>query len=186
MDVSFWALKLGAPTSVSAQGEPRMPDTAPLWSVIEYNFPARKDLPAVKMIWYDGGKRPSAEVLEGLTLAKDFNGSLFIGDKGKLFLEHSKEPRLLPEASFSGFTAPAPYLPRPESHYKQWLDACKNGTPTGSNFAYAGPMTEAILLGNVALRTGRKIEWDSQRMTAKGCPEAEPYIRPRFRKGWKL
>src|SRR2546423_14203576 len=112
---------------------------------MRYDFPKRGDMPPVRMTWYEGGKHPSPEQVDGRTFSSGFNGSLFKGSKGSLLMEHGQEPKLLPEKDFAGFVAPTPYLPRPESHYKQWLDACKSGGMTGSNFDYAAPMTEAIL-----------------------------------------
>jgi predicted dehydrogenase len=186
MDVAFWALGLKDPISVEAESGPVSPVSPPLWSVITYQFPAVGARPPVKLVWYDGGKRPPAEVTEGADLPKDFNGSFVVGDKGRMQVNHGAAPRLLPEKTFEDYEWPPETLPRPASHYLEWIEACKKGTPTGSNFAYAGPFTEAVLLGNVALRVGGKIEWDAAAMKVKGHPEAAEYIRPRFRKGWKL
>ena len=186
MDPAFWALKLEYPTSVEAEGEPRKPETAPLWSVIRYEFPRRGKLPAVKLTWYDGGKLPSTDVLEGITLPKGSNGSLFIGSEGKLVVEHGQEPQLLPEAKYAGYKGPEPFIPRSPGHYLQWIQACKTGGPTGSNFDYASVLTESVLLGNVAFRVGRKIEWDAKRMRARNAPEAAQYLRRDYRRGWSL
>ncbi len=187
MDAAFWSLKLKYPTSVSAEGEPLMPETGPNWCIMHYEFPARGDLPPVKLHWYDGGKHPSREVLEGIELAKGSNGSVFIGDKGKIIAEHQGEPQLFPKDQFKDFQAPAPFIKRPEGgHYRQWIDACLKGGATGSNFAYAAPMTETLLLGNVAFRLGKKLEYDWRRMRCTNAPEAEPYLHPKYRSGWTL
>ncbi len=186
MDVAFWALDLKDPVTVEAQSDPVSPVSPPLWSVITYQFPAVGERPAVKMVWYDGGKRPPEDVCEGADLPKDFNGSIFVGEKGRMLVIHGAAPRLLPEKDYEDYEWPAETLERPASHYIQWIEACKKGTPTGSNFAYAGPFTESVLLGNVALRVGKQIEWDAKGMKVKGHPEAGAYIRPQFRKGWKL
>ena len=183
MDAPFWALKLQYPTSVEAVSDGILPDSPPNRSVITYEFPKRGDLPPVRMVWYDGGKKPSAEMLEGQKLE---NGSLFIGDKGKLIVEHMGAPRLLPESKFADFSMPPPTLPRVESHYKQWIDACRIGGVTGSNFEYACPLTESVLLGNVALRAGKKIEWDAKHLKAKNLPEADQFIQYHFRNGYSL
>ncbi len=184
MDVPFWSLGLKYPTAVEAKSAPVKPESPPVWSVITYDFPQRGDQPPVRLIWYDGGQRPSAEALEGRELAPDFNGSILVGSKGKMLLEHGKDPVLLPESRFAGFTGPPETLPRPESHYKQWIEACKGRGTTGSSFEYAAPMTETILLGNVALRTGKRIEYDPRHLRARGVPEAEQYIEAHYRTGW--
>ncbi len=192
LDTVFWALNLGAPTSVEVKSSsPLFKETAPLWSIIELQFPARKRLPAVKMRWYDGGKQPPADFFHGEKIPT--NGSLAIGSKGTLFTRewHGGETEkdmflLLPKKDFAGYQAPEPTLPRPADHHQEWIHACKTGAATGSNFGYASVITEALLLGNVALRVGKRIEWDAKRMKAKGCPEADPYIRPEFRAGWQL
>jgi len=93
---------------------------------------------------------------------------------------------LLPAAQFKDFQPPAPYLPHSPGHHAEWIQACKTGSPTGSNFQYAAALTEMVLLGNVALRVGKKIEWDAANMKAKNCPEADQYIRREYRKGWSL
>ena len=186
MDGAFWALKLKYPTTVEAEGEPLLPESGPLWMIVRYEFPRRGDMPPVKLTWYDGGKMPSEDLLEGLKLHKGSNGSLFIGEKGKILVEHGAPPKLLPESKFADAKLPEPYLPRVDDHYQEWIRACKTGSPTGSNFDYAGPMTEAILLGNVAFRVGQKITYDPKRMKAVNCPEADRYINHDYRKGWKL
>lgn len=184
MDGAFWALDLKYPTTVEAEGEPRKPEMAPRWSIVRYEFPRRGALPAVKLTWYDGGKRPAQELFEGAKMPD--NGSLFVGDKGKLLAEHGQPPRLLPEAKFAGFEGPKPFLRRVANHYHEWTQACRTGGPTGSNFDYAAPMTEAILLGNVAFRVGKKLEWDAANLRATNCPEAEPLIWEPHRRGWTL
>ncbi len=201
LDTAYWALELGVPTSVELKDcspqpdEPRMKQTGPLWSIIELNFPARGPKPPVKMTWYDGGKLPPAELFHGEPIPKADGGSLIIGGKGTLLTRtwhggqsESDMFRLLPRKDFAGYELPAPTLPRaPEqSHHQEWIAACKGGPMPLSNFGYAATLTEALLLGNVALRTGRKIEWDAASMQAKGCPEADPYIRAPYRSGWTL
>ncbi|NLH98341.1 MAG: Gfo/Idh/MocA family oxidoreductase [Chthonomonadales bacterium] len=186
MDGAFWALKLQYPTAVEAEGEPRLPHAAPKWSIIRYEFPARGDMPPVKLTWYDGGKMIPEEVLEGEKIDKGFNGSVFVGDRGKIFMGHGGEPKLLPEARFKDYEPPAPYLPRSPGHYQEWVNACRGNGTTASNFDYAAPMTESILLGNVAFRVGQKITYDAKRMSCPGCREADRYIRHSYRRGWKL
>ncbi|HLK58870.1 MAG TPA: Gfo/Idh/MocA family oxidoreductase [Chthonomonadaceae bacterium] len=186
MDCAFWALDLKYPLSVVAESEGATKDSPPKWSVIHYEFPARGSQPPVTLTWYDGGKRPSDALLEGHQVAPTFNGSLFVGEKGKILVEHGGDPMLLPEERNKGFNGPDPFLPRSPGHYVEWVNACKTGSPTGSHFGYAGPMTETVLLGNVALRVGKKIEWDARHLKAVHCPEADAYLRRKYRKGWTL
>ena len=199
LDTVFWGLELGLPTSVEvkdsspALDDPAMRESEPKSCVLEFNYPARGDTPPVKMTWYSGGKRPPRELFQGETLITRDGGSLAIGSKGTLFTRtwHGGENDrnmflLLPKKQFEGFTGPEKSIPRVKSHHQEWVDACRGEGKTLSNFGYASVLTEGLLLGNLALRTGKKIVWDAQKMEATGCPEATALIRPEFRKGWVL
>ena len=121
-------------------------------------------------------------------------GSLVVGSKGTLFTRtwHGGANNddmfvLLPRKQFETYQPPTKTLPRVRSHHHEWVDACRGSGKTLSDFAYASVLTESLLLGNVALRTGgRKIEWDAKAMKAKGCPEADAFIKPDLRKGWTV
>jgi len=187
MDVAFWGLKLGAPAGVEVvSASDRHSETAPKSAIIRWQFPARGDMPPVAMTWYDGGNKPPANPADGVKLPT--NGCLFVGTKGKLLAPdwHADKFQLLPEKDWAGFEGPKQTIPRSPGHYEEWIAACKGAAPALSNFSYSGPMTEAVLLGNVVLRLGKKIEWDSPNMKAKSCPEADPLIRPRIPKEWGL
>jgi predicted dehydrogenase len=216
MDVAFWGLKLGAPVRVSAEGVGMTADSPPLSCVIKYEFPKRSsaaphdkphdkrrdkkpasadsvseaspggELGPVTLTWYDAKVKPPADLLGGETVPDISNGSLFIGDKGMLLVNHGANPILLPHAKFDGVELPKPFLPRPGNHYLQWIEACKTGTSTGSNFGYAGVMTEAVLLGNVALRVGQPVEYDAIHGKVTNCKEAEQYLQNAYRKGYRL
>lgn len=199
LDTAFWALELTAPTSVEVKecspemGSDPMKETAPLWSIIELQFPARGEKPAVEMTWYDGGKLPPADLFDGEPVPDGDGGSLLIGDKGKLLTRTwhgGQNPDdwfvLLPRKQFEGYTPPAPTLPRVASHHAEWIEACRGGSKPLSNFGYASVLTESLLLGNVALRAGGKINWDSRQMRATDCPQADPILRPAFRSGWEM
>jgi len=185
----FRALKLGYPTSVEACSSGVNSETAPLASIIRYDFPAREGMPPLKLTWYDGGLMPARpdELEEGLRFgAADDN--LYVGDKGKM-LGH----RLLPEARSKEYGRPPKVLPRSPGHHKEWIEACKGGEPAGSNFDVSGPLTEVVLLGNVALRMGRqlyekglKLHYDGPNMKVTNLPEANQYIRSDYRDGWTL
>jgi predicted dehydrogenase len=183
-DTAYWALDLGVPETVEAQSEGGNAETYPKWSIIDYQFPARGSRPPVKLTWYDGGKLPTTQV--GKELPK--NGSLIIGDKGTIFLRdwNADKFQILPEEKFKDYPQPPQTIARSPGHYKEWIAACKGGPPAMSNFDYAAPLTEAVLLGNVAIRLGRKIEWDTRNMRVKGAPEADRLIRPEYRAGWSI
>ena len=184
----FKALKLGAPTSVEAtsthaQCPPEVvSESAPTASIVRYEFPAAGDRPAVTLTWWDGGLMPwRPEELEPEREMGGGDGMLYIGDKGKI-LDH----RLIPEARMKEYGAPPKVLERSPGHYVEFINACKGGKPAGSNFDFAGPLAEAVLLGNIAIRTGKKILWDSATMTVTNLPEANAYINPPYREGWSL
>ena len=112
-------------------------------------------------------------------------GFLFVGEKGMLLADYTRRV-LLPEARFAEFKPPAPTIPDSPGHYAEWVAACKTGSPTGCNFDYSGALTETVLLGNVAYRAGKRLDWDPVRLKATNCPEADRFIRREYRKGWTL
>jgi predicted dehydrogenase len=185
-DPAFFALDLGAPTAVEAQTSPVNDETLPVWNIITLEFPAKGDRPAVKMTWYDGAKLPPAPAeLEGRKLGD--NGILFVGDKGKLLGgSHAGVPRLIPESRQKEYGRPPKTLPRSPGHHKEWIEACKAGKPEDakSGFWYAGPFVEALLVGNLAVRLQKRVEWDSAKMRSPNCPEADNYITKFYRAGY--
>ena len=194
MDSPFFCLGLGAPTSVKAKCSEFNKVSFPKWSIIEYQFPAVGDRPAVKLVWYDGGKLPPRpeELEKGRHWGK--NGVLYVGDKGKMLGGGGGSfCQIIPEKKRSAFGKPPETLPRPGGHYSDWINACKgtkkDGKPIagGSNFSYSGPMTEAVLLGNVALYyPGEELKWDSKKMTFTNRPQADVHLADEYREGWKL
>lgn len=193
-DAPFWALELGQPETVEAEHEGNTELSAPNWSIVTYEFPARlggdgKELPPVTLKWYDGGKHPSRP--EGLPEDVEVpgNGSVFVGEKGVLVVDGTSDFRLYPESRREAWTAPEPSLPRaPDNNHKQdWLQAIQEGRKAGCDFArYGGPLAEVVLLGNVAIRAGERIHWDAEALRATNLPEADRYIRRSYRKGWEL
>jgi len=186
-DPAFFALDLGAPTAVEAETSPVNDETFPVWNIIKYEFPAKGDRPAVKMIWYDGAKLPPRpeELEEGRRIGD--NGILFVGDKGKLLGgSHAGVPRLIPEARMKEYGRPPKTLPRSPGHHQEWIEACKAGKPQDakSGFWYAGPFVEALLVGNLAVRLQKRVEWDSEKMRSPNCPEADNYITKFYRAGF--
>jgi hypothetical protein len=117
------------------------------------------------------------------------DGILFVGDKGEMLVEgwggHS--PRLLPEQRMRDYQRPPKTLPRSVGHHREWLEACKTGSATRSSFDFAGPLTEAVLLGTVCVRVGgQKLVWDSENLKVANLPEANQYLHYEYRRGWTL
>ncbi len=190
IDPAMWALRLVYPSTVEACSTQRNDETTPNGNIVRYEFPARGDMPPVRLTWFDGGLRPPRpeEMEPGEQLGG--NGIILIGDKGKLlaggWAGMNGGARLLPRARMQEYKQPAPSLPRSNGWMRDWLDACKGGRPASSNFDVGGPLAELVLLGNVALRTGKKISWDAANLKATNAPEAEQFINPPYRKGWSL
>jgi predicted dehydrogenase len=181
MDPAFWGLELGGRVKVTSKGPPPHPASGPTWMETRFEFGPRGKLPAVAVVWYEGEAKPPAEIAKELPM----NGSLFIGDKGRIAIEHDKFPKLLPEEQFESYQPPAPSLPASPGHHQQWIDACKTGSRTGSAFSYAGPFTEIVLLGNVAYRVGETIEFDPETMKVTNVAAANRYLGKEYRKGWE-
>jgi predicted dehydrogenase len=182
-DLPFWALDLQAPLTVEAMGPPPHPEIAPATMRATYEYGPRGEMPPMKLHWYQGEQKP--ELWQAGTIPKWDSGVLFIGGKGMLLASYDKHI-LLPEKNYRDFAPPEPFIPRSLGHYAEWIHACKTGSPTTCNFEYAGWLTEANHLGNVAYRTGKKLDWDSAKMCVTNAPEAEPLIRRDYRKGWTL
>jgi predicted dehydrogenase len=181
LDLPFWALTLTQPTAISAEGSPVHAETAPLWLAVHWEFPARGDLPPVQLSWYDSGKQPDA--LESLGMKSWDSGVLFVGSKGALIADYSRH-QLLPAKDFTGFEAPRHFIEESVGHHREWIEACKDGRPTTCNFTYAGNMTEAVLLGNVAYRRGKRLTWDPHGLRVTNDEEANRLIRREYRPGW--
>jgi predicted dehydrogenase len=187
-DPVFRALKLGQPISVEASSTRVNAETYPLGSMVTYQFPARGEMPPCKLTWYDGGLRPPRPAgLEDEQVMGD-NGRLLIGDQGFLLGN-----RVYPESRRKEFQEPARSIPRSPGHYQEWIMACKGGKPGGSNFDWAGPLAEVVLLGNVALRVGLRqvltryrLLWDPHNFKFANLDEANKYLRRDYRQGWSL
>jgi len=189
LDPVFWALKLGAPTSVEATSLGLNGETHPLASIVTYEFPARGELPPVKLTWYDGLRPPRpAELEDGRIMGDREGGVVFKGTKGKLMCgTYGNVPRLIPERRMKEVGRPKPMLPRVSgSHEQDWVRACKSGKPAGADFAFSGPLTEVCTLGNVAKRVDARIEWDAANLKVTNLPKANQYVRAQYRKGWSL
>jgi predicted dehydrogenase len=183
-DAAFQVLDLTQPLTVEAvspMGKAH-PELAPATMTVTYEFPARGSAPPVKLIWYQGEDKPPLWK-EGKIPQTD-RAALFIGDKG--MLSTGGGLKLLPEAQFKDYQMPPETLPRSPGHYIEWIQACKGlGPAPGSNFIYASNVTMSNHLGNVAYRTGKKLEWDPVNLRARNAPEASQYIRRPYRKEWE-
>ena len=188
IDPIWRALKLKCPVSVEASCTLVNNETYPVASMVTYRFDARDDMVPVKMTWYDGGLRPPRpkELKDGQQFGT--NGTLFVGDKGKMF-----GYTIIPESLRKEFGKPPKVLARSPGHHQEWIDACKGGKPAGSNFDHAGPLAETVLLGNVALRpeikeklTNKSLLWDGPALKFTNMPEANKYLHTEYREGWSL
>ncbi|MCA9147535.1 MAG: gfo/Idh/MocA family oxidoreductase, partial [Planctomycetales bacterium] len=148
-----------------------------------YEYGPRGDMPALKLTWYQGKEQP--EILANGGIPHWDSGVLFIGDDGMLLSDYGKH-LLLPEDKIKDFKRPEPFIPPSLGHYAEWIHACKTGAPTTCNFEYAGWLTEANHLGNVAYRADEKLIWDHEQLRATNTDKAAPFIRREYRPGWKL
>jgi predicted dehydrogenase len=184
------ALKLGPPTCVHSSSTPVFKETFPLASVVHYEFPARGDMPPVKIHWYDGGILPERpEGLEDRRSLPREDGLIFVGEKGDMLVSGwgGESPRLIPESKMKSYELPPKTLPRSIGHHQEWIEACKKGSLTQSNFESAGPLTETVLLGLVSIRLGgEKLYWDSKNLLVTNNPEANSYLHYQYRNGWDL
>jgi hypothetical protein len=187
-DTIVRVLQLGAPTSVEASSSDHHSETYPQAATVQFDFPARSDLPPVRLTWYDGGRKPPLP--EGMEADRPLaaEGLLFLGDRGTIRCEfNGRRPRLIPEARMAAFKQPPATLPRSPGHLREWLDACRGSkTKPGAAFEFSGPVAETLLLGNVALRVGQRLVWNSANLKVSNTTAAEPYVRPTYRPGWTL
>jgi predicted dehydrogenase len=185
MDLPHWALGLSHPEKVEViDGPPVHPESTPPWLIVRYTHPARADRPPVRLTWYHGGKYPAA-LLAPEQYQNWKSGVLFVGEKGMILANYSNR-ELLPEKDFKDFVPPKPFIKDSIGHHEEWIQAIKTGGTPTCHFDYSGPLAETALLGNVAYRAGRTLEWDWKRLRAKNCREAERFIQHQYRKGWKL
>jgi predicted dehydrogenase len=184
-DLPFWALDLDAPVSIEARGPEPHPEIAPASMTAVYEYPARGARPACRLTWYQGSHRPPL-LAEG-KIPNFASGVLFVGTDGRMLLSDYGKHVLLPEDRFRDFTPPEPSIPRSPGQHQEWLLAIRDGTPTSSPFdPYAGLLTEANHLGNVAFRAGEKLVWDSAAMRVTNTRAADRFLAREPRAGWSL
>ncbi|MBN2295037.1 MAG: gfo/Idh/MocA family oxidoreductase, partial [Pirellulales bacterium] len=187
MNMAFAGLDLRNPTSVVAKTSGHQKESYPAFSVIDFEFPANDKRPGLKVVWYDGGKLPPAEVIEGLLKKGEklsSSGSLIIGEKGKLFSPNDYGAKF----ELVGIDKPKVEYEKSPGHFAEWIRAIKGGKQAMSNFKdYAGPLTETILLGNLAVwADGPKVEWDAKNMKVTNMSGLEEIVKPVYRKGYVL
>jgi len=177
----FKALKLRYPTGVSASASKVFDETAPLTSIVTYDFPARDGMPPVRLHWYDGGLKPPrpAELEEGRELPGE--GNLYVGEKGMIL-----GTKIIPEAKMKAYKLPPKTLKRRSGTWGEWVEAIRGGEPPSCNFDWASILTEAVLLGNIAIRAGKKLDWDADNMRFTNDESANKYVKESYRAGWSL
>jgi predicted dehydrogenase len=196
IDHPVWALELGAPTAVEARAtldgsvlddKPNV-ETYPIASIGYYDFPERGKQPAVRMTWYDGGLMPASPAGMPANQRLPDNGVLYVGSKGVMYHgSHGGMPQVLPGELHEAAQKVPKSMERSPGHYEEWVAACKGGPRPRSRFDYAGPLTEIVLLGCLALRAaGRRLEWDSEHLRVKNVAELNQFVRAEYRKGWSL
>jgi len=189
-DPAWYALELGAPDAVEAVTSEKNPDSFPVWNVITWEFGARAKCGPIKLTWYDGGKMPPPPPGMEADRKLDHNGIYFVGEKGVILCGGwSGAPRLVPENAMKTFVRPDKTIPRSKAgHYGEWVEAALAGKPMDAEagFWYSGPFVESLLVGTLAIRLDKRIEWDAAAMRAKNAPEADPLIRKTYRKGFGL
>lgn len=188
----YWALKLKYPKTIQASSTKFTGDSWPLASKVIYEFPARKGMPPVNLIWYDGGLMPERppDLEPGRRLGEDDGGMLFVGTKGKLMVGcYGNHPRIIPEAKMQEYQRPQKTIPRSPGIYQEWIEAAKSGGKSTTDFSYSGPLTETMLLGNLAILLKDQniiLEWDGNKGEIVNYPEANTLLHIPYREGWKL
>jgi len=190
-DLAFWALKLKHPTTCEATGSEVSPFNCPTWVKCDYTYAARGEgYPACTGTWSDGGEAKKhvayLQKEKGMPVSSGL-GVYFVGEKGNLYADYGR-CILSPEDKFKEYKFTGTPIPKSIGHCKEWVEAAKAGKVEDSlcNFEYSGALSEAVLLGTVAYRVGKKLEWDAENLKAKGCPEADQFIKRTYRKGWEL
>ncbi len=217
MDMAYWSLELGSPTSVSAEHGGATEVSPPVWATITYEFPARDKRPPVKFVWYDGNmdavfdektwklvskdnpnsppkepNQPPKDITEGQPIDEGKGyGTIMIGSRGKLWYQRDKDNWMVkPSSILDGAKYVEPFIPRARGHnpHNEFYDAVKAGDPKMalSGIHQSGPFTEMVLLGNLAIRVGKKIEWDAANLKCPNAPEADQFIKRQYRSGWDL
>lgn len=189
LDPVFWALKLGHPDSVQASVSDFNEDTHPVAAIVRYDFPARDAMPPLKLTWYEGLTPPRPDALEdGRRMGHVEGGVLFKGDAGMLMCGvYGDSPQLIPYSRMRTYKQPEQTLPRVDgSHQQEWIQAIKEGRKAVSDFSISGTLTEVALLGNVAKRMQKKLDWDGDNLTFTNDSDANQHVTRQNREGWAV
>jgi hypothetical protein len=159
----------------------------PLSCIIHFQFPAQKELPPFDLFWYDGGMKPTTPIeLSAESKSLSPEGMMFVGENGKILAGfRGNNPVLIPESKMKDVNVEPREQTVPRGN-NVWIEAFKNNTQSPGSFLYAGPVTETILLGAVALRAGKKVEYDTVNMKITNNEAANKYLTREYRKGWEL
>jgi hypothetical protein len=190
MDGIFWALHAFDPYAVEAvKVEGLTDDMFPKSSTIKWEYKAKGNRPAFVSWWYDGEHKPPRP--EGLPedYELDESGNVFVGTRATILVEgdYGDRPRIIPEEKAKEIGKPRQMLERSPGHYKEWVMAANGEQPANyprSNFLYAGPMTEVILLGNLAMKAGKRMEYDADKMRFTNDKDANKLLTKEYRMGW--
>jgi hypothetical protein len=187
MDMPYWGLGLSLPTACKAEGTPVSTDTLPQWLTAEWDHPANDWRPAVKVYWYDGGKKPGVPS-EVFNRDKMFKGVIFKGDKGYLIADYDYRILMPTSGDMTQYKSPKKedLIAPSKGHHREWIEACKTDKKTTCNFDYSGALVEANMLALVAYRVGKPLEYDAKAMKVTNCPEADQFISKKYREGWSL
>jgi len=186
MDMAYWPLGLKDPTSCKAEGSEQSDDTVPTWLKVQWEHPANEWRDAIKVYWYDGGKKPGFP-MKIIDRGEAFKGMLIRGDKGWLLADYGYWI-LRNSGDMTDYRPPTKeeLIPKSPGHHQEWIIGCKTGKETLCNFDYAGALVEANMLALAAYRVGKPLEWDAKNMKATNCPEAEKFLKKTYREGWVL
>ncbi|XOV71634.1 MAG: Gfo/Idh/MocA family protein [Verrucomicrobiota bacterium] len=187
LNLATLTLDIRDPEKIVAEGRGQTSETGPTESHIVWDFPKREGRSAFKFHWYDGGRKPSQDLFPGAEF--DTNGIIMIGEADTMLTHYSGGGRLKSGRKYADLEVPDMFGECPswhECHYDDWINACKGGSPALSNFEKAGPVTEVVLLGQVALRAGTEIKWDADRMEVSNNKSANQYVSKAYRKGWEI
>lgn len=188
MNMPFMGLDLRDPIAAEpVECDPHNKETYPQSTKIKLEFAQRGDRAPLVVYWYDGGRIPSPEVMLGNKA--EGSGCIVIGDKGRLYSpnDYGAEYTLIPAENFEDYQDPEWTFEESPGHFEEWIRAIQGGKPATSNFPdYAGPLTETVLMGNLCVWAGKRIEWDAKAMKATNAPDLDGMIKHEYRSGWTL
>ena len=191
-DIPYFAMKMEYPDTVQATSTKFNNESWPVSETVHYEFPARGDMPPVKLSWFDGGIMPSRPdgIEPGRKMGDNDGGVMFYGDKGLLMCGcYGSNPRLVPETAMKSYKRPDKTIPRSPGIHQEWVQCIKEGKQATSNFEYASKLTETMMMGNIAIRMApknMKLAWDGKKGEFTNLPEANEYLIREYRPGWTL